>query len=77
MIFFYFICSTSLYTDTECDTTTNGNVPRKTANNKYSVDRSMIDKGNNGYDEFQHSDGKVDLFILHWFYLSSQITLTG
>lgn len=52
--------STSLYTDTEGDTTNSANVPRKTAS-KYSVDRSMIDKGNSGYDEFQHNDGKVGL----------------
>ncbi|XP_071180159.1 centrosomal P4.1-associated protein-like isoform X1 [Mytilus edulis] len=50
---------TSLYTDTEGDTTNSANVPRKTAS-KYSVDRSMIDKGNSGYDEFQHNDGKIE-----------------
>ena len=36
------------------------NMPRKTAGaSKLGVDRSLIDKGDNDYDETQHSDGKV------------------
>ena len=35
-------------------------MPRKTAGvSKLGVDRSLIDKGDNDYEETQHSDGKV------------------
>ena len=34
------------------------NLPRKFAP-RVNMDKSIIDKGNNSYDETQHSDGKV------------------
>ena len=41
------------------------NMPRKFAS-RPGMDQSVIDKGDNDqYDEIQHSDGKVELFIIY------------
>ena len=36
-------------------------VTRKKAPKSFSIDKSAIDKGNSGYDEVQHQDGKVSI----------------
>lgn len=51
-----------MYSETDVETSVHqpGSIPRKTAAaTKFGVDRSLIDKGDNDYDETQHSDGKV------------------
>ena len=59
MLSFY---SVSIYSETDGETSVlaPANIPRKTAaTTKLGVDRSIIDKGDNDYEETQHSDGKV------------------
>jgi centromere protein J len=49
----------SMYTDNGMDGSYLECVPRKTAQ-KYSIDRSVIDKGDKRFREIQHPDGKVE-----------------
>ncbi|XP_061169822.1 centromere protein J-like [Saccostrea echinata] len=50
---------TSMYTESGMDGSYLECVPRKTAQ-KYSIDRSVIDKGDKRFREIQHPDGKVE-----------------
>lgn len=50
---------TSIYTEGGMDGSYLECVPRKTAQ-KYSIDRSVIDKGDKRFREIQHPDGKVE-----------------
>ncbi|XP_062621733.1 centromere protein J-like [Saccostrea cucullata] len=50
---------TSMYTEGGMDGSYLECVPRKTAQ-KYSIDRSVIDKGDKRFREIQHPDGKVE-----------------
>ena len=52
----------SIYSETDAETSVQApaNIPRKLATtSKLGVDKSIIDKGDNDYEETQHSDGKV------------------
>ena len=50
----YFL-SSSMYSETE---TSMMDMPRKTTQ-KFSINKSVINKGDKGYDEMTHTDGKV------------------
>ena len=53
----------SIYSETDGETSIQApaNIPRKLATaSRLGVDKSIIDKGDNDFEETQHSDGKVD-----------------